>query len=58
MTMLSRPPLAIPLPSGLNATLVTERVWALRVRVSSPLVASQSFTVLSLLPLAIRLPSG
>ena len=46
-TVLSSLPLTMRLPSGLNATLLTQPVCPLRVRVSLPLSASQTFTVLS-----------
>ena len=46
------------MPSGLNATLLTAPVCPLRVRVSWPVAASQTFTVWSSLPEARRLPSG
>ena len=46
------------LPSGLNATLLTQPVCPLRVRISWPVAASHTFTVLSQLPVAMRLPSG
>jgi hypothetical protein len=46
------------LPSGLNATLFTQSVCPLRERASWPVAASHTFTVLSQLPLTMRLPSG
>ena len=46
------------MPSGLNATLVTPPVCPLRVRVSWPVAASHTFTVLSPLAEASRWPSG
>ena len=47
------------LPSGLNATLVTQPVCPLRAgRSAAPVSASHTFTVLSPLPVAMRLPSG
>ena len=46
------------MPSGLKATDETEPVWPLRVRTSSPLRTSHSFTVRSSLPEASRVPSG
>ena len=45
------------MPSGLKATLGTP-ACPLSVSVSWPVAASQTFTVLSQLPLTIRLPSG
>jgi hypothetical protein len=50
-------PEAMRLPSGLNATLVTEPMCPLRVRVSCPVCASHTFTRPSPLPEAMRLPS-
>ena len=47
-----------PLAVGLKATLVTQSVCPLSVSISWPLAASHTFTVLSALPLTIRLPSG
>ena len=45
-------------PSGEKATLRTLLVCPLSVRISSPLLASQTFSVSSLLPETIRWPSG
>src|SRR5262249_11927365 len=50
--------LTMRFPSGLKTTLSTLPVCPLRVRISRPEVASQSFTVWSPLPLTICLPSG
>ena len=57
-TVLSLLPVAIVLPSGLNATLLTHRVCPIRVRLSVSVWTSHSRTVLSPLPLAIVFPSG
>ena len=58
ITVLSRLPETIRLPSGLNATLVTALVCPRRVIASCPVLGSQIFIVLSELPETIRLPSG
>src|SRR5262249_6793930 len=62
LTVLSSPVLARRLPSGLKTTLWTRSVWPLRVRISSPVPASHTFTSPGLLDsppaLASRLPSG
>jgi hypothetical protein len=44
-------------PSGENAIAVTAFVWPLSVPTGFPLVLSQSLTVRSELPVAIRVPS-
>jgi hypothetical protein len=57
-TVLSTPPEAMCLSSGLKHTLVTPAVCPLRVRASCPVWASQTFTVWSPLPEARRLLSA
>ena len=52
------PPLTISLPSGLNATLLTQPSCPLSVSNLRPVLASHTFTDLSQLLLTIRLPSG
>ena len=51
-------PLANMLPSGLNATLLTQDVCPVSVSIDCPVTASHSRTVLSSLPLASMAPSG
>src|SRR5688500_2273307 len=51
-------PLAIRVPSGLNATLKIGAECPFRLSVSSPVAESQTLRVWSTLPLTIRLPSG
>ena len=46
------------MPSGEKATEPTQSVCPFSVSVSLPVVASHTFTVLSLLPVTTRLPSG
>jgi hypothetical protein len=57
-TVLSELALAKWVPSGLNATLVTQSVCPCSVAVHSAEVASHTRTVLSPLALAKRVPSG
>ena len=57
-TLLSPLPLARMVPSGANCTVVTTLVWPSRVRRVLPVVASQTFAVLSALAEARRVPSG
>ena len=45
-------------PSGLQATLVTQSVWSVRVVSFSPVWGFQMMQVLSSLVVAMRLPSG
>ena len=56
--VLSRLPLAMVFPSGLNDTLLTQPVCPVRMRISAPVSTSHSWTVLSRLPVAILFPSG
>ena len=56
--VLSRLPVRMRRPSGLNATLVTQSVCPLRAKSSWPLAASHTFAVLSWLPVRMRRPSG
>src|SRR4051812_17147439 len=51
-------PEAIVLPSGLNATVVTQSNWPLRVASSLPVLVSHNLIVRSGPPEANRLPSG
>src|SRR3954452_5890812 len=56
MTLQSNPPEARRLPSGLNATDMTQSLWAVSVVTCFPLLESQTLTVPSLLPEATSLP--
>src|ERR1700750_25016 len=58
MSCRSRDPDATSLPSGENATVLTENEWPSRVCTVWPVAGSQSRTVLSRDPDAISLPSG
>jgi hypothetical protein len=59
LTVLSKLPEPILLPSLLNLTIVTVSVWpAIGGPDANPVVASHNRIVLSILPEAMRLPSG
>src|SRR5207248_148889 len=58
LTVLSHEPDATSLPSGENATDVTQRKWPSSVCSGAPVTASQSLTVWSHEPDATSLPSG
>ena len=57
LMVLSSDPLAMRLPSLLNATEETRLLWPSRVLMVCPELASQILMVLSSDPLAMRLPS-
>src|SRR6266404_997204 len=58
LSVLSRLPLTIPSPSGVNATLYTLSLCPLRRSISWPVATSHMRTVLSREPAATRRPSG
>jgi hypothetical protein len=58
LTVLSPAPEANQAPFGENAIEFTPFAWPASVPIGLPFVLSQSFTVRSALPVAIRVPSG
>src|ERR1017187_7604732 len=57
-SLLSQLPVAMRVPSGLQATLNTEPSWSSNVCNNLPVAASQTLAVRSTLPVTRRLPSG